>query len=358
MRRYLLDERGHDRDALDVVAYWHKGIEDEARATAHDRLQQLTDLLAPHAVRVATTLRLPDLIAGGATDVATLAQGTGADHRGLELLISVLLQYGVLEGTPDTLSLGLMGQMLREDQHDFEHFNLDGADARMDLAWFGLRQAVTSGRESYSSVFGRPFWEDIASDADLAASYDEEQGEWANYWAIQVAKFVDMPDGGHVADVGGGNGTLLAALLEARPDVSGLLVELPTAIEAAKSFLERKQLLNRASFSAQSAFEQLPAVDAIVLAHMLSAWPDAEATMILKRAAEAAPVVYVVEREHDPAAGRTNAVASLQKLVLYGGRERTLAELDALAAQGGLQRAASHSAGPRLVVSRYLRTTS
>ena len=361
LRRYLLDERGHDRDALDVVAYWHKGLDHSAREIAHDRLHQLTDLLAPHAVRVATTLRLPDLVASGATSVVALVEKTGASPLGLETLVPVLLEYGVLEGTPDALKLGLMGQMLREDQHDFDHFDLDGANARMDLAWAGLRQAVMSGSEGYSSVFGRPFWNDITSDVDLAASFDEELGDFAQYWSIQVAKFIDLPKGGLVADVGGGNDVLLAALLELRPDLRGALVELPTAVNASRPIFERKGLLERVDLHPRSFFEPLPAADAVILAQVLHNWPDAEAEMILKRAAEAVGEtgsVFVVERDHDPAAGLANATSALQMLVLFGGRERELSELDALAAQAGLVRERSDAAGPRLQVTKYARVKS
>jgi hypothetical protein len=359
LRRYLIEERGHDRKALDIVAYWHKGVEVEAREAAHDRLHQLTDLLAPHAVRVATTLRLPDLVASGATSVAALVEKTGASALGLETLVPVLLDYGVLEGAPDALRLGLMGQMLREDQHDFDHFDLDGANARMDLAWAGLRQAVMQGREGYSSVFGRPFWDDVTGDAELAASFDEELGDFAQYWSIPVAKFIDVPAGGRVADIGGGNGVLLAALLEIRPDLHGALVELPTAIAASEPIFERKGLLGRVDLHPQSFFEKLPPADAVILAQVLHNWPDAEAGMILRRAAEAVGEtgsVFIVERDHDPAAGRANAISALQMLLLFGGRERTLPALDRLAAGAELVRQSSHPAGPGLRVTRYGRS--
>lgn len=358
LRKYLIEERGHDRRALDVVAYWHKGVEDEARAKVHDRLHVLTDLLAPHAIRVATTLRLPDLIADGATTIPDLAARSGANPLGLELLVNVLLDYGVLEGTQAALKLGLMAEMLREDQHDFDHFDLDGANARMDLAWAGLRQAVVSGGEAYSSIFGRRFWDDITSNADLAAHHDEEMGEGAQYWALPVAKFIAVRPGGTVADVGGGNGNgmLLSTILEGRPGVRGILVELPTAISSSQAVFARKGVHDRVDLCAQSFFEELPSADAVVLAQVLHTWPDAEAEMILRRAAAAVGdtgIVHVVERQHDPVDGKTNALTSLQMLVLFGGRERTQDELDALAWKAGLVRHATHPAGPGLMVSQY-----
>lgn len=359
LRKYLIEERGHDRRALDVVAYWHKGIEDDARERAHDKLHQLSDMLAPYALRVATTLRLPDRIAGGATTVAALAAASGASLAGIEQLVPVLLDYGILEGTPDALRIGLIGQMLREDQHDFDHFDLEGPMGRMDLAWAGLHRAVVEGRETYSEQFGKPFWEDLAQNPDLASAMDEELGEWAQYWSGPVAKFISVPDDASVSDVGGGNGVLLAAILRQNPQAKGVLVELPTAIESARAVFERARLEDRVSCHAQSFFEPLPEAPIQVLAQVLHNWPDAEASMILRRAAEAAGAdgrIYIVERDHNPASGKYNAQTSLQMFVLFGGRERTLEQLDSLAATAGLERIASHSAGPSLLVNCYRRS--
>lgn len=360
LRKYLIEERGHDRRALDVVAYWHKGVEDEALERTHDRLHQLTDLLAPHAVRVATTLRLPDLIANGATTLEALAEGSGASLSGLAQLVPVLIDYGILEGQTGALKLGLMGQMLREDQHDFDHFDLNGPHGRIDLAWAGLYRAVLDGGEGYGSVFGQPFWQDMAANPDLAAAMDEERAEWADYWSGPVAKYIAVPAQGTVSDVGGGAGVLLAAILRQNPEARGLLVELPTAIAAGQSTFERARLSDRVSLHTGSFFNSLPSAEVQVLAQVLRHWPDAEAALIFKRVSEAvgeAGTVYVVERHHDPLAGKTNAEASLQMFVLSGGRERTGDELDALAAKAGLVRQSAHLAGPGLLVYRYHRNT-
>jgi len=356
LRRHLIDERGHDKAALDVVAYWHKDADDEATARAWERLEQLSDLLAPHALRVATTLRLPDHIAAGATSVAALAERSGASRAGLDVLVPVLLDYGILEGTPEALQIGLLGQMLREDRHDFDHFDLDGATARMDMAWAGLREAVERGGNGYEAVFGRSFWQEMAANPALAESFDEEQAEWADYWAGPIAQHIAVPAHGRVSDIGGGTGVLLAALLEANPTASGTLVELPTALDAAGKSFAHKGLSERVTLAAQSFFEPLPVADVQVLAHVIHKWPDAEAVLILQRAAAAAGSggdVYVIERLHAPESGRNNARRSLQMHVLFGGRERTEAQMHQLAAEASLVIVGVRTSGPDLVIHHY-----
>jgi len=361
LRKHLIEERGHDKAAMDVVAYWNKGVSDEVRTAAHDRLHQLADIVAPHALRVATTLRLFDLVAEGKTDVPSLVAATGADRMGLTLLVPVLLQYGLLEGSTEALRLGVIGQMLRSDQHDFDHYDLNGANGRMDLAWGNLLQAVEGKGIAYELMFGQPFYDDMQADPELGASFDEELGEWSEYWANPVAGLIEVASGSHVSDVGGGTGVLLAAILARNPEARGTLVELPTAIEGAGPILAGKGVGERVALASQSFFEPLPPAPIQVLSQVLHNWPDAEAKRILSRCADAAGAdgsVYVVERWHDPEQGHANAKSSLQMFLLFGARERTEAEIAGLAAEAGLQLQSRRIAGPNLAVYHFTRSAA
>ena len=53
-------------------------------------------------------------------------------------------------------------------------------------------------------------------------------------------------DGGTVCDVAGGAGTLLAALLDARPQLRGVLVEAPGVLTEAERYLSRRGVRERA----------------------------------------------------------------------------------------------------------------
>lgn len=85
-----------------------------SEAEATQRLWQLSDLVSPMAVRIAATLRLPDLIADGATTAAALAKRTGCDPSALSRLLRHLVAIDILARQGDHFALTALSQAMRE----------------------------------------------------------------------------------------------------------------------------------------------------------------------------------------------------------------------------------------------------
>ena len=96
--------------------------------------------------------------------------------------------------------------------------DLDGIGGRMAGAWSSLLSAVRTGRPAYHEVFGQPFWEDLTAHPDVAASFDAMMGP-AGHGVPDpdVLLSGDWSGVRSVVDVGGGTGSLLAAILRAHP---------------------------------------------------------------------------------------------------------------------------------------------
>lgn len=154
---------------------------------------------------------------------------------------------------------------------------------------------------------------------------------------VDVVSGVDWTRFTTLVDVGGGHGTLLAAILGAHPELRGQLLDLaPTAAEAARTFAAHG-LGERAQAVAGSFFEPLPAgADAYLLFDILHDWDDEHAHRILARCAGAMRpdsrllVIEAVGGRHG------SSEFDLVMLVFYGGRDRRLGELQALAGAHGL----------------------
>jgi len=105
----------------------------------------------------------------------------------------------------------------------------------------------------------------------------------------QIVAGVDWSRFATLVDVGGGHGTLLAAVLEAHPAMTARLVDLERTATAAAQTFQQRGLHERATAIAGSFFDPLPPrADAYLLCDILYDWDDQHAQQILARCADAA----------------------------------------------------------------------
>jgi SAM-dependent methyltransferase len=328
---------------------------------AWQTLSPLMDLVTPMALRVAATLRLADFMpddgSGDGTAIGDLAKRAGADPDALGRMMRHLVHRGVFtEPRPGEFAVNRTAALLRSG-HPAEMrvwLDLDGFGGRMDLAFTGLMHTVRTGDPAWEQVFGKPFWSYLDANPEISASFDAVMAVNAGYRAAVVDGY-DWTAVRHVADVGGGTGTLLAEVLRRDPRMRGTLVDLPETAVRAREYLAGLGLDDRCEVVGQSFFDPLPAgADVYLLCRVIHDWDDPEASAILRRCAEAAGGtgrVLMIE-SHGVAGDAAAGIAEmdLRMLVLAGGRERTIDDYSALAVGAGLQVAAVHRSTERTVI--------
>jgi hypothetical protein len=337
----------------------------ESEPSAWQSLAPVTDLMTPMAVRVAATLRLADLIAAGAEHVEELAQQSATDPDALGRLLRHLACHGVFsEPSPGRFAINETAELLRSDHPSGVRtwFDLDEFGGRMDLAFTELMHTIRTGAPAWETAFGAPFWEYLAANPAIAASFDATM---AGSLRTAAATGYDWSAVRHVVDVGGGTGTLLAEVLHANAGIRGTLVDLPDTVARGRGFLAERGLDGRCEFVGQSFFDPLPGGHEVyVLSAVLHDWDDEPATAILRRCAQAAGEtgrVLIVESHgtagDDP---RMFAEMDLRMLVLSGGRERSIEDYQALAAAAALTTADVQTtrAGHVLIDCRATRATA
>ena len=307
-------------------------------------LLAIADLVTPMAVRVAATLRLADHIAAGTTTIDALAEQTGVNGDALGRIADHLATVGVfVKDGKGSYGLGPLGRRLLSDDpaRSRDWLDIGGAVGRADLALLRLLDTVRTGKPAYPMVFGRSFWEDLAADPALSASFDALMGSHRQPDVSELVNTYDWGRVGHVVDVGGGNATLLSAILQAHPHLRGTLVDLPGPAAAAESNLAHQGLGERSAVVTGSFFDPLPAgADVYVLAEVLHDWDDDAASVILQQcgtAAGATGTVVIIEGLLNPDAERAVRTAlDIRMLTYFAGRERTLADFEALGSKVGL----------------------
>src|SRR3954452_21157007 len=192
-------------------------------------LWDLIDLKTPWCAYVAATLRIPQRIAGSSARIEELARSAECDERALHGVLSHLVSKGVFEEPePGVFAVNEAASLLTQPFLD-----LGGIGGRMAHAWSTLETYVRTGRSGYAERFGRPWWDDLAAHPELGAEFDALMGPAGH--PIPDPNFpIDWDGIDTVVDVGGGNGTLLAALLRERPRLRATLVDLPGTVARAE----------------------------------------------------------------------------------------------------------------------------
>lgn len=319
---------------------------------------RMLDLITPMVLRVVATLRIADHIADGHDCIDAIAARAQVNADALARLLRYLTARGIfLETAPGSGRFALNDNArLLLDSHPSatrRWIDLEGFGGRMDLAFFDLAAAV---RRERPSVIGDKEGFSPAVDS----SYDDVMEAQSRMQAPHIVKAMDWTGVRTVADIGGGTGTQIAAMLRARPDVRGVLLDLPATAERAARALAAEGLADRCEVIGGDLFEvPLPrGADVYFLKFMLHFMADAQAIDLLRRCREAGHAesrVLVCELTVAAGDDRTHFTSmDLRMLILNEGRERTLEEYAALASRAGwrVASAAPTAAGPHLIELR------
>jgi 2,7-dihydroxy-5-methyl-1-naphthoate 7-O-methyltransferase len=304
-----------------------------------DRIRGLAGLATPMALRVAVTLGLPDRLLGGGATTDELAAELNVDPVALDLLLDHLVTLEILEQTPAGHATTTFGANLCADADNglANFLSLDAAGGRGDLAFVELAHSIRTGQGGYARRWGQDFWADLTEHPHLRESFDRQMNHRIREQIPGIVTGFDWSRFTTIVDVGGGQGTILAAILAANPEVQGHLVDLdPTATEARHTFTDHG-LDKRTKVTPGSFFDPLPpGADAYLLVDILHDWDDEQAHRILTRCVEAVPPngrILVIE----PVGGmRAQSEFNLAMLVIFGGRERRLDEFRTLTEPHGL----------------------
>jgi hypothetical protein len=305
------------------------------------------------AIGAVAELGVADALANGPARPMELAERLGADGGALTRVLRALTEVGLFEELADgRFALTALGETLRGD--------VPGSVRRAAILWteewhwrayghFGA--SVRTGESGMRPAHGSTYWEYLAEHPDTAATLNGMMSSASVLRAQALARTYDFAGVERLVDIGGGEGGLVCAVLQAHPHLSGVVFDLPGVIAAARERLIGAGLTERAEALAGDFFHQVPpGADAYVLSWVLHDWDDASALRILancRAAIEDAGRLLVIEmvlpsadEPRSPKAGYLEQLAKvtdLEMLAVVGGRERTRAEYEELLARAGFR---------------------
>ena len=262
---------------------------------AHAETEKLNQIVISaalsNAVCTAVELGIPDLIdSGSPQSVESLAQSTGADERSLFRFLRFMANHGLFKMTGNRhFDHTPLSQILRKDAEGSYR-----AAARM---WFrifptfnGLHHSVMTGEPGFNDAFGQPLFDYIGTNPEMGPIFDAAMTSIHGY---ETQAMIDAYDFGGIevlADIGGGIGSLIGAVLQNYPDLKGILFDLGHVVGRAEEFFKSIDLGEHCSVIEGNFFESIPSgADAYLFRHIIHDWTDEQCIQILKHCHKVIP---------------------------------------------------------------------
>ena len=303
-------------------------------------------------VYAALKLGLPERMGATACTAQQLAGATGAPAERVFRLLRALAAIGVCEELPDaSFALSAAGLQLRADSGSGLREKAILAVEHYWPAWAAFEHCVTREQTAFAAAFGMTPWEYRRDHPRLGESFNTWLAAETRANCASVVAALDVAHTSRVADIGGGNGGLLRALLLAHPHLSGVLFDQPHVIRQAAASVGEEFGGGRVQFAGGDFFAEIPVqAELYLLKSVLHDWDDADATHILRNCRAAMPAharLALIERVLPDRAAQAPAtiMVDVQMMAITGGRERRLGEFERLLQHGGLAvRGVTHTA--------------
>ena len=305
--------------------------------------RMITGYWVSQIVGVAAKLGIAEHLHGGAKSADELAGLVDCESSALYRVLRAAVSLGVFQLSADgRFSLTPLGETLRSEvPGSMRQMAIMQTSKGHWLPWGKLEDAVRTGTRQTVPTLGCELFEHYAQSPAEAAAFSGAMGNLSALVAADVAANVDTSGMARAVDVGGAEGTLIAALLGKNPSLTGIVFDLPHVTATANAKLEALGLLGRCEVAAGDFFASVPSADLYVLKQILHDWNDEQAITILRNCARAmtprgrmAIVEMVIPDDQSPTLA---PLMDVNMLAILPGRERTHAEYAALLSVAGLR---------------------
>jgi hypothetical protein len=320
----------------------HQVVSQDRTSAGQALLERMVGFWVSQAISVAAKLGIADLLDGAGSTCAVLAQATKTQPDALYRLMRALASVGIFaEDGAGRFHLTPMADGLRSDSPtSLRDYAILLGEEWAWRPWGHLLHSVQSGGSAFEHVFGMQIFDYLTQSPEAGRVFDAAMTSRGNLEDQAIVAACDFR-GGTIVDVGGGRGSLMAAILRSNPDARGILFDLPPVQERAAELLRKAELLDRCALAAGDFFDSVPAGgDRYLMKKIIHDWDDARAHRILANCRTAMGkkgrlllMEQVILPGNAPSFGK---LMDLQMMVQTpGGRERTEAQYRSLLADAG-----------------------
>jgi hypothetical protein len=305
-------------------------------------LEMLTGYWKAQSISVAARLKIADLVQEGPKSADELAKATGTHAQSLYRLLRALASIGIFaEDAGQRFGLTPLATCLLDKPGSQRAVALMVGDEHY-RAWGDLLYSIQTGKTAFEHIYHQPIFDYLAERPEQAKIFDAAM---VGVHGAETQAMVDAYDFSpfrKLVDVGGGNGSVLRAVLGKYPKLQGVLYDRPDVIERARADLRSAGLEQRCAAVGGSFFESVPAGgDAYFMRHIIHDWYEEQCLTILRHIRKVIPKegkLLLVESVIPPGNAPSFAkFLDLNMLVIPGGMERTESQYRQLFAEAGFR---------------------
>ena len=308
-------------------------------------MQLVSGAFVAAATYTAAKLGIADVLADGPRDTSYIAARTETDERSLYRLLRSLASVGAFtEVGPRTFANTPVTETMRSDS----------PRSTRDLTiWMGepdhwkvfgdLLYSVKTGKPAWDHVHGEPVFPYLFNtNKELGDIFNRAMTSVSHEAIGPVLEAYEFSDARRIADIGGGHGHVLAAVLAANPTAEGVLFDMPAVLEGAPAMMDSHGVGDRVELVAGDFFAEIPVrADLYMLKFIIHDWCDDKNQQILRNIRASMPddgkiliIETVVPEGNEP---HFSKIIDLEMLMAPGGVERTAAEFEKLLADSGFR---------------------
>jgi hypothetical protein len=310
-----------------------------APGAANIQLMQFTNaFLTSRCLYVVAELGVADHISDAPQSTEALAKSTGSSAGALHRVLRELASHGIFEAKEGSWAHTDMSRLLRSDNPASmrDYIRMIGMPVFW-RAWEHIEHSVRTGETGFKKVYPAGAFAYLAEHPHESSLFNAAMTAKSHGDIAAVLPAYDFSQFGTIADIAGGRGHLLRAILKQSPKTQGILFDQPHVVtEVSPDKGEKLTVIGGSFFS-----DKIPTADCYLLMNIIHDWADDESIQILSAIRRDMPqharvllVESVVPSSPDP---HLSKALDIVMMVLPGGKERTKEEYADLAAKCDLR---------------------
>lgn len=254
-------------------------------------LQMLRGFQISQCIYAAAKLGIIDLLENSPKHCDELAIETNTHADSLYRLLRALASLGIVKETqPKYFENTTLAAYLRDNQQGTIRNFLITAIEEGYACWGNFIQSLKTGQGAFDSLYGVDIEEYYQQNIVQNENFDQAMIDITTVQTPLILAAYDFSSIETIADIGGGQGRFLSAILQRYPQLKGVLFEQKYSLEQAKKLLTKEGVIKRCELITGDFFESIPVVaDIYLLKKILLNWDDQKVTKILKTCHQAMP---------------------------------------------------------------------